>query len=562
LIQLPIVERELRLSARRARTHWGRVGAGAAAIALTILSVYSRAGMYTATGTPLWAAGRATFITLAWVATLSTVATALRLTAPSIAAEKREGTLGLLFLTDLKPYDVVFGKLAVTMLDTFYRALAFVPVFAIPMLMGGVTLGDVFRLAAVLLNTVFLAAAAGMLASTLSINEKGASGLAWLLFLGLVGAAPAVAAFVAWCDGPPAVWRPLLLLSPAAAFFLLLGQGAMGTGYIWVPLVTGHMCAWSCLALACWIVPRVWQDRPSTALQQTRNQRFREIVEGDSAARTERRRRMLAVNPVYWLSNRDRLVPWYPWIFLAAMAGVAAWATWKLDARWKEHGLVLGACWLLHLVFKTWVSSQSACSFSADRDRGALELLLSTPMTTAELLRGHWLGLRRLFAAPIGLFLAFEIFWILYAMVRGTDSENRGRAFWALAYAANIIVFFVDLWALGWVALWLGARSKNGAEGASKAQFRLLTAPWIGVMVFSMALNLLFNHQSSFQWMVCFWAVCSLPLAIASGCHARRELYISLRGAALVRAAGERPGPPEWITRVARSLARAVADRA
>jgi len=383
-----------------------------------------------------------------------------------------------------------------------------------------------------------------------------------VLFLGIVGAAPLAAALVAWFEGPQAIWSPLLLLSPASAFFLLLGQGATGSGFIWVPLATGQLCAWGCLALACRIVPRVWQDRPATASQQSRSDRFRFIVDGDSAARTERRRRMLAVNPVYWLNNRDRLVPWYPWIFLAAMIGLAGWATWTLGARWMEHSLVLGTCWLIHLVFKTWVSSQSACVFSVDRDRGALELLLSTPLTTGELLRGHWLGLRRLFAAPIGLFLVFEIFWILYSMARGTDSAARGWGFWALAHAANILVFFLDLWALGWVALWLGARAKNGAEGASKAQFRLLTLPWIGVMVAAFALNLLLDIQSTFPWTVVFWVMFSIPLAIVSARRARAELYTSLRDAALVRAAGERPAPPRWITRAVRSLAGMVKGRA
>ncbi len=558
MIQLPIVERELRLSARRARTHWGRVGAGAAAIGLTIWSVYTYAGN-PGLGNRV---GRPTFFTLALVATLSTVATALRLTAPSIAAEKREGTLGLLFLTDLKPYDVVFGKLAVTMLTTFYRALAVVPVFAIPMLMGGVTAGDVAQLTGVLMNMVFLAAAAGMLASTLSNNEKSASGLAWLLFLGILGAAPLAALLVNWFGGPRGIWVPLLFLTPASAFFLLFGPGAISSGFFWAPIATGQLCAWGCLALACRIVPRVWQDRPATASQQTRNERFRDIVQGDSAARTERRRRMLAVNPVYWLNNRDRLVPWYPWIFLAAMAGLAAWATLKFDARWSEHRLVLSTCWLLHLIFKTWVSSQSACAFSADRDRGALELLLSTPLTTDELLRGHWLGLKRLFAAPIGLFLAVEFVWISYALARDTDTPEGGRVFWACMHTANIIVFLVDLWALGWVALWLGTRAKNGAESAWKAQFRLLTAPWLGVMGVTVALNLLFDRQASFPWTVGLWVAISLPLSIVSGRRARAELYTSLRGAALVRAAGERPAPPRWITKAARGLAGAVTGRA
>src|SRR5256885_5281345 len=43
-----------------------------------------------------------------------------RLTADCLSEEKREGTLGLLFLTDLKGYDVVFGKLAATSVNSIY----------------------------------------------------------------------------------------------------------------------------------------------------------------------------------------------------------------------------------------------------------------------------------------------------------------------------------------------------------------------------------------------------------------------------------------------------------
>ena len=43
----------------------------------------------------------------------------------------------IFFLTDLRPHDIVFGKLAVTSLATFYRFLAIVPVLGLPMLLGG-----------------------------------------------------------------------------------------------------------------------------------------------------------------------------------------------------------------------------------------------------------------------------------------------------------------------------------------------------------------------------------------------------------------------------------------
>ena len=55
-------------------------------------------------------------------------------TADCLSEEKREGTLGLLFLTDLKGYDVVLGKLAATSVSAFYGLLAALPVLAVPVL--------------------------------------------------------------------------------------------------------------------------------------------------------------------------------------------------------------------------------------------------------------------------------------------------------------------------------------------------------------------------------------------------------------------------------------------
>ena len=64
-------------------------------------------------------------------------------TADCLSEEKREGTLGLLFLTDLKGYDVVLGKLVATSLNGLYAVLAAVPILALPLLMGGVAPGEV-----------------------------------------------------------------------------------------------------------------------------------------------------------------------------------------------------------------------------------------------------------------------------------------------------------------------------------------------------------------------------------------------------------------------------------
>src|SRR5215469_11630653 len=86
-------------------------------------------------------------------------------TAHSLTEEKREGTLGLLFLTDLKGYDVVLGKFAAVSLNAFYALLALMPMTALPLLLGGVTGAEFWRMALALINALFFSLAAGICVS-------------------------------------------------------------------------------------------------------------------------------------------------------------------------------------------------------------------------------------------------------------------------------------------------------------------------------------------------------------------------------------------------------------
>jgi len=98
---LPIVGRELRIRARWRSTYVMRTGVAvlsiAAAIVMTMGAVFAGPR----------AAGHWMLLILAWFAFVFCVIDGFRSTADSLSEEKREGTLGLLFLTDLKGYDVV-----------------------------------------------------------------------------------------------------------------------------------------------------------------------------------------------------------------------------------------------------------------------------------------------------------------------------------------------------------------------------------------------------------------------------------------------------------------------
>ena len=134
---LPVVERELRVAARKRATYWLRVGAAGFLCALLALVWNS----HTLFGGAPGSMGAMLFSPLKWTCFVYAFLAGLFLTSDAISEEKREGTLGLLFLTPLRGYDVVLGKLLASSANATYALVAGVPVLALPILMGGVS-GD------------------------------------------------------------------------------------------------------------------------------------------------------------------------------------------------------------------------------------------------------------------------------------------------------------------------------------------------------------------------------------------------------------------------------------
>src|SRR5581483_8680677 len=115
---LPIVERELRVAARLTRTYRSRALMAAILGIVAIIML-----LFGALGPAPAQMGGTMFATLSWMVLGFCLLEGGRTTADCLSEERREGTLGLLFLTDLKGYDVVLGKLAATSLNSIYGLL-------------------------------------------------------------------------------------------------------------------------------------------------------------------------------------------------------------------------------------------------------------------------------------------------------------------------------------------------------------------------------------------------------------------------------------------------------
>src|SRR2546427_10488082 len=99
---LPVISRELRASARHAFTYYLRL-LGAGALVLASLLFGLEHGFGPTLGGRLFAQLHSTLFLAIWVLVPL-------LTADCLSRERREGTLGLLFLTRLRATDIVVAK--------------------------------------------------------------------------------------------------------------------------------------------------------------------------------------------------------------------------------------------------------------------------------------------------------------------------------------------------------------------------------------------------------------------------------------------------------------------
>ena len=435
---LPIVARELRVAARRRGTYWTRVGAALIAIcAAGFLLTFSNLGRFQSPSE----LSRNIFMTLSAFAFIYCLFAGARNTADCISEEKREGTLGLLFLTDLKGYDVVLGKLVATSLNSFYGLLAIFPVLAIPLLLGGVAGVQFWRMVLVLGNTLFFSLAAGMWISSLGRQARNTVVTTLGLILFVTGGIPLCGIlFDQYLLKPPHGEPPVIALlpSPAYAFFLTSSawfRASLDPNFWWSLLAT-HSLGWGLLALASARLPHAWQDKPASIKTVHWRERWKQWSYGNSEERRAFRERLMSVNAFFWLAGRDRLKPAYVWAFLGLTAAAWMWGLAELKNDWLEEVTYVLTALFLHSVLKIWVASEACQRLNQDRHNGALELLLSTPLKVTEILRGQLLALRRQFLGPVVVVLLADFLFLV-----SLKSESART----LAFLAGMGMFVADV---------------------------------------------------------------------------------------------------------------------
>jgi ABC-type Na+ efflux pump permease subunit len=462
---LPVVERELRVAARQRRTFYGRMVAAAVAIAFAAWTYWFLAEWQAAAS-----AGKDLFEGLAALACLVCLLAGPLQTADALCREQREGTLGLLFLTDLRGLDIVLGKLAGYSINATLQIAAVLPVLALPILMGGVSLGQFGVTAVVLLNTLFLSLSAGLVMSAFSRQTRSAAALAILLLFLLGAAFP----WFAELAGPNAVDRGLRAFSITDEFSLAVsGRYARATSEFWISASITHGLAWLCLGLAARHLASAYHEAPQAAWVVAWRRRWQEWSFGDARQRRELRRELLDRNPLIWLANRNRLRSRALWGLVGLAAFVWLVGEWWVSADWRGWGNTVVFCYFLQMPFKWFVASEAAQRWADDRRQGTLELLLTSGATVRDILSGHLGGIRHAFTGPVLALLVGQVVMLLLGIGRPGD--------WSALFVAlaTSVVFVWDLHALAWEGTLQGLLKPGPGRAYLATLTRVLVWPWL-----------------------------------------------------------------------------------
>jgi hypothetical protein len=185
---------------------------------------------------------------------------------------------------------------------------------------------------------------------------------------------------------------------------------------------------------------------------------------------------------------------------------------------------------LVHSLLKVWLASEAGQRFGPDRRSGTLELVLSTPLSVRQIVRGHWLALRRLFLGPVSVVLGMDLVFTLLGIVGEAPHD---RPYWFYVCLAGIGMFVADLYTLAWVGMWQGLATKHPNRATGATVGRVMVLPWVvwGTAVFVLENYDLWKHVgfTDDYAMLCLWVGVGLLIDAVFLAWSRLRLLRDLR---------------------------------
>jgi len=494
-LTLPLLTRELIEQSNRPRTYQIRVAYAVLLYAITGWMVQQEYGDLLASGSRAILTSGAGQVLFETVLTLQFAGIYLFLPAmvcSSIASEKERETLGLLLITKLGPWTILFEKLLSRLVPMIGFLLLSLPLLAIARSLGGITNGQILWATAMLLVTMWFVGTFSLMWSALLRTTAGAFLMTYIsgaftiviggpLVLWLIGVILASRFFGVLVLNPSAIQRYLneLIMATSSTghefqiMELFYGQYLYSAGLransLWeaclltVPVLTISLACLMISRVALWrraflsshsLLAKVFQWFDKLFLRLNQNRVTRGIVlarEGQTLPETapvawrETTKKSLGTTRYLFRITVLMLLPLLPWISMMTMDLV--------EGRGFQRQESLGVFPFVWPFAALLTSIHSTGLISSERNHQTLDVLLSTAMTSREIvaqkLAGVW-KLCRVLCIPFGIAILYET-WNVPALLRQGDLVEP-----LLFVTTKIAGVGVYLGVIVWTGFWLG----------------------------------------------------------------------------------------------------------
>ena len=516
----PLVQRELQRAIRKRWPHRARISA---ALVFCLLAYFAYESSTTIPST--FASGRWLFFSISHVIILLSALSGPCLTSLALREEKRTHMLDLLLLSKVGPSGILFSKLLTFTNPTVQILLSAIPILTMPILLGGVSISEIFRMGVLCLSTLALSSFAGLFGATICRSAKSAAILSASLML---------------CFSLGSYSLEQLIVNPIAFAFIPGLIQALSTvsdrGNQLAPLTfwfSIQAFGFATLALALLSVQRLPLTTIERAKQEPSIRPETKKTKAKAAFRSHPRRHRS--NLIHWLASKRQWNPVSSYLFMigtaAAIVGFFYFQTWFRIPRNHLHLLVFPL--LAHTVFKLMLAAKASHLITDSRKNGELEILLATPLRS----RGIYSGYRTAILA------AFRNVFVFVLMVDGGTLgyshatlryQGDDRVLWLIVWGMAIMLV-IDRWAIIWIALWESCRSKNSLNTLTRTLRATTLYPLIVFIVtvsFSPVMLIyakVLGDDSLYLGGIMWWWICGFLFKAPIAFNAKRSLSSHFR---------------------------------
>lgn len=392
-----------------------------------------------------------------------------QLVAGSFADERRNQTLGFLFLSGLSPGEIFLSKLFSAAMIAFNSMLAIFPLLALPFVIGGVSFDLFLATVCGVPNLLLFVLAVTMLASVLA-KDDGMALMLSRVFTVVICTFSLITYTLLARKGatPSAGW---LWLSPAYCPYLLFTGLKGGTAAYWSSWI--FTLAWSCLCLAAagLGLKRLWRRYQEGTESRFVGRFWQGLSHGSIRFRRRAKKTWMDVNPFVWAAARDRVGRLLGWtaFFMVIAIWLICWALWPSSVLVSFNFLLVAGA--LNIMLSWIVDYSAAKTLTEPRHDGTYELMLTTPLNPSDIVWGELEALQILFKPVIRATLALEILMLVGGLT--LQSWNR---FELSIYLGAWVVLVNWTWRIGkrsrhlLLVFWVALNSARPAFAAWKAE--------------------------------------------------------------------------------------------